>query len=119
MLGKKTKIRVSNYDLEPKSPLLKEIKYIIITLAVLLFIGGFAYYSRPSAKEEAPKKEVNFVEEKNRIINRVNIANLGDKPLTTEENNEIYNKISGSKAQDFNFTDEEKLKLLKALNYKK
>ena len=117
MLSKKPKIKISSYNLEPKSPLLKEVACVIIILMVLFSIGGFAYYSRPPSKEE-PKKEINISEEKVRILSRINIANLGDKPLTAEENSEIYNKISGTKIQDFNFTDEEKLKLLKALNSK-
>lgn len=115
MLNKKPKIKVSSYSLEPKNPLLKEILYVIIILAVLLSIGGFVYYSKPSP-EEPPKLEISATQEKARILSRINISNIGDKPLSAEEKKEIYDKVSGTKIQDFNFSKEETFKLLKALD---
>lgn len=91
----------------------KKVLYIIILSAILFSIVGVLIYLKPLSK-----KESGISEEKNKILKRVNLYEKGSSPLTTDEKNEIYDKLVDTKIQEYDFSKEEKIKLLKALNNK-
>lgn len=91
----------------------KKVLFIIILSAILFSIAGALIYLKPLSK-----KGTDISEEKNKILKRVNLYEKGSSPLTAEERNEIYDKLSDTKIQEYDFSKEEKIKMLKALNNK-
>lgn len=91
----------------------KKVLFVIILSAILFSIAGALIYLKPLSK-----KATDISEEKNKILKRVNLYEKGSSPLTNEEKNEIYDKLSDTKIQEYDFSKEEKIKLLKALNNK-
>ena len=112
MFDKNTKINSKdNSQLNHLS--FKNILYIILLSVILFSIVGAVIYLKPLSKNEP-----NISKEKNKILKRLNLYDKGNQPLTDEEKNEIYDKLSDTKIQEYDFSKEEKIKLLKALNDK-
>ena len=63
-------------------------------------------------------KESGISGEKDKILKRLELYESGGNPLKPEEKKEIYDKLSGSQIEGYNFSKEEKIKMLKALNNK-
>lgn len=106
------KIIKPNYDTAPKTTSLKKTLITLILLAILFLIAVLIIYFRP----EFNKEESKTVESKNNILNRLELYEKGGKPLNPEEKKEIFDTLSDTKIQEYNFSKEEKIKLLKALN---
>lgn len=96
---------------KPKALSLKKILLIIILLIALLLIAGSLVYLKPLFKKEA-----GVGEKKTEILKRLELYGAGNNPLKSEEKEEIFETLSDAKIQEYNFSEEEKIKLLKALN---
>ncbi|MBM2818204.1 MAG: hypothetical protein HW401_794 [Parcubacteria group bacterium] len=107
------KIINSKDNSQPNQPSIKKISSIIILLIILFSIAGLIIYLKPLFN-----KESGMSGEKNKILKRLELYGSGNNPLNTEEKKEIYDNLSGSQIQDYNFSREEKVKMLKALNDK-
>lgn len=105
------KMMNTKYDPQPKGVSLKKILMIIILLVVLLSVAGLLVYLKPLFDKEA-----GVAEKKGEIIKRLELYEAGNSPLKTEEKEEIFETLSDAKIQEYNFSKEEKIKLLKALN---
>ncbi len=82
-------------------------------LIILFSIAGLIVYLRPLFK-----KESGISGEKAKILKRLELYGAGGNLLNPEEKKEIYENLSGSKIQNYDFSREEKIKMLKALNDK-
>lgn len=106
------KIAKSAYDGANKEGIsLKKIFMTMILLLVLFIIAGLIIYLRP-----ALNKEGKVTEDKNNILNRLELYEKEGKSLNPEEKKEIFETLSDTKIQQYDFSREEKIKLLKALN---
>lgn len=106
------KIIKADYNSAPAKLSLKKIFMTMILLAVLFLIAGLIVYFRPTFN----KKEGVIMENKDNILNRLELYEKEGKPLNSEEKKEIFETLSDTKIQEYNFSKEEKIKLLKALN---
>lgn len=91
---------------------IKKIFMTVILLAVLFLIAGLIIYLRPALNREDSK----ITENKNNILSRLELYEKEGKSLNPEEKKEIFETLSDTKIQQYDFSKEEKIKLLKALN---
>ena len=103
----------NDYDSRPKILSLKKILMIIILLIVLILIAGLIVYLKPSLD-----KGTGITGKKTDILKRLELFEAGNNPLKTEEKKEIFEALADTKIQEYDFSKEEKIKLLKALNDK-
>ena len=103
----------NDYDSRPKIFSLKKILMIIILLIVLILIAGLIVYLKPSFDNDG-----RIAEKKADILKRLELFEAGNNPLKTEEKKEIFEALADTKIQEYDFSKEEKIKLLKALNNK-
>lgn len=94
---------------------LKKIFFIIILLIALFFVSGLLIYLKPLFNFN---NEVEISEKKTEILKLVDLYATEKIPLKEKEKEEIFETLSESKIQEYNFSKEEKIKLLKALNSK-
>lgn len=92
---------------------LKKIFLIMILLIVLFSIAGLLFYLRPLFNNE-----VGINEKRTEILKRVDLYEAGNVPLKEKEKEEIFEALAESKIQEYDFSKEEKIRLLKALNSK-
>lgn len=98
-------------DSKSKGLSLKKILSIIILLIILFSIAGFLVYLKPLFE-----KETGMAEKKADILKRLELYGSGNNPLKPEEKKEIFETLSDAKIQEYDFSREEQMKLLKALN---
>lgn len=98
-------------DFHPKNLSFKKILSITILLIILFSAAGLLIYLKPQSNKEA-----GIDEKKKDILNRLELYGSGNNPLKSEEKKEILEELSDTKIQEYNFSKEEKIKLLKALN---
>lgn len=102
-------------DSKSKGLSLKKILSMIILLIILLIIlfsiAGLLIYLKPQFDKKA-----GINDKKADILKRLELYGSGNNPLKSEEKKEIFEELSDTKIQEYNFSKEEKIKLLKALN---
>ena len=108
MFEKNTMNNIS--DSSSRNLSVKKFLYIIFPFVIILVIVGvLLMYAKSSEKSGLP-------EQKDKILNRVELFEKGNNDLTEEEKKEMFENISGSRIQDYSFSREEKIRILKALN---
>lgn len=98
-------------NLHLNSQFFKKILSLVILFIILFSIAGLLIYLKTFLKkEDVPYK-------KTQILNRLELYEAG-KSLKEDEKQEIFETLSETKIQEYNFSKEEKMRLLKALNEK-
>ncbi|MFA6273201.1 MAG: hypothetical protein WC673_01785 [Candidatus Paceibacterota bacterium] len=92
----------------------KPVSLVVGIIVLILTVAIVIYFFTSTNVSKNPQ----VIMENNRTSLLARINTVNQAPLTREEKINILEKYGGAQTSQYNFTDEEKVKILKALNGK-